>query len=132
MNKMKIMDYLRQSAGIEDVEEIEYKSGFLVLRFFYVYDDDELDAARDYADNESSEENSEEEWYDEYYLPYLIDLAVDEVNDDIEELVDSEEINAEYISYELEKDDEGLEFVAVFADEANEFDIDEVLDELGL
>lgn len=132
MNKIKIIDYLRQSAGIEDVEEIEYKPGFLVLRFFYSYDNDELDAARDYADKESSTENSEDQWYDEYYLPYMMDLAVDEVRDDIEELVESEEINVEYISYELDRDDESLEFIAVFADDTNEFDIDKVLEELGL
>lgn len=132
MDKSVIIEKMGQANGIVDIEEIGYKSDFLVLRFFYEYDDDELDAARDYANTESSEEDDEDKWYNEYYKPYIIDIAVDEVRDTLEELVESQDVNAEYISYEPEMDDDSLEFIAVFTDRDNEFDIDDVLDELNL
>lgn len=132
MNKANVADRIRQSAGVGEVQEIQYKPEFLVLRLFYNYDEDELEAARDYADSESNESDSEDIWYDEYYLPYLTDLAVDEVSDTIEELVEDEDINAEYISYELDRDDEDLEFIVVFSDEGTDVDIDSILDSLGL
>jgi len=130
MDKNKIMEFLKQSQVIEDMEEIKYKPEFLVVKFFYNYDDDEIDAAKDFANSQSSQEENEDTWYDEHYIPYLIDIAVDEVRDTIEELVDKTGLNAEYISYEPDRDDVGCEFVAVFADEGKDFDIDEILDSL--
>lgn len=132
MDKGKVIEHMRNSGCIGNVEEIEYKPDYLVLRFFYDFDDDEIEAAKDYANNESGEDSDEDTWYGEYYSPYLTDLAVDEVRDIIEELVENQDYNAEYISYELDKDDESMEFIAVFTDSDKEFEIDDVLDSLNL
>lgn len=132
MNKNNLIEQIRQSGAIVDVEEIEYKPDFLVVRFFYDYDEDELDAARDYANSETSSEDDEDKWYDEFYIPYIIDLAVDEVKDTIEEIVDKNSVGAEYISYEPGRDDKNVEFIAVFANEGIEFDIDEILESIGI
>jgi len=132
MDNNKIIEALRQSQGIGLVEEIKYKPGFLVLRLVYDYDEDELEAAKDYANSQTSLEKDEDNWYDEYYIPYIIDLAVDEVRDTIEEIVEEMDIDAQYISYEPERDDESCEFIAVFTNKDTEYDIDDVLDEAGL
>lgn len=130
MNKSKVLEMLKQSPGIQEVEEIQYDPELLVVSFFYDYDEDELEAARDYANTESGDE--EENWYSDYYIPYITDLAADEVRDSIEEIVDELGLNAEYISYEPDKDDESCEFVAAFSDEGREFDIDEIMESIGI
>lgn len=132
LDKNTIMERLKKSPGIEGVEEITYKPDFLVLRFFYDYDEDELEAATDYANSHSNADDDEDKWYGEYYIPYIIDVAVDEVRDTIEDMVEEMNISAEYVSYEPDKDDEGCEFIAVFAAGGEEFDIDNILDELKL
>lgn len=132
MDKNKILDILKQLPGIGDVEEIQYEPEYLVVRMFYDYDVDELEAARDYANSQSNAADDEDKWFSEYYIPYLIDLAVDEVRDSIEEIVDSRNVIAEYISYEPDREDDSCEFIAVFADEGKEFDIDDILDDIGI
>jgi hypothetical protein len=132
MDKEKILDNLKQSAGVQDLKEIEYKQGYLVLQFFYEYDNDEIEAAKAYANNETNSEDSEDVWYDEYYIPYLIDIAVDEVSESLEDMVEKMDLNAQYVNYELERDDESCEFVAVFAENDVEFDIEDVLNEIGM
>ena len=130
MDKNKVIEFLKQSSGVGDIEEIQYKSEILVLRFFYDYDKDELEAAKDYANGKTNADDSEDVWYDEHFTPYIIDIAVDEVRDTLEELVDSTGLNVEYINYEPDRDDESCEFIAVFADEGKEFDIDKILESM--
>ncbi|KPU44196.1 hypothetical protein OXPF_23640 [Oxobacter pfennigii] len=132
MDKNKILETLRQSQVVEDIEEIKYKPDFLVARFFYVFDSDETEAAQDYANSMSDQDENEDAWYEEHYIPYLIDIAVDEVRDVIEDMVDDTGLNAEYVSYEPDREDDRCEFLAVFADGDKEFDIDEVLDNLEI
>lgn len=132
MDKNQIIEKLKKAPGIQEVEEINYKADFLVLRFFYDYDEDELEAASDYANSQSDADDDEDKWYGEYYIPYIIDVAVDEVRDTIEEMVEELDISAEYVSYEPDKDDESCEFIAAFAAGGTEFDIDKILDELEL
>jgi hypothetical protein len=131
-NKERIVEVLKEGPGIGEIEVLEYKPEFLVLRFFYEYDDEELEAAKDYANNQVGTDDSEDVWYDEYYIPYIIDLAVDEVNDTIQEMVENMDLNVEFINYEPERDDERSEFIAVLTDSGREFDIDEVLKALDL
>jgi len=132
MDKSKIIEKLEQAPGVQGVEEIEYKPEFMVVRLFYTYDEDELEAAKDYANSQNDAEDDEDKWYDEYFIPYIIDLAADEMRDTIEEMAESMNLNAEYISYEPDRDDDSCEFIAVFADDGKEFDIDNVLDSIGL
>lgn len=132
MDKNSIMELLKQSDIISNVEEIEYKPDFLIVRFFYGYSEDELEAAKDYANTEASNEDDEDKWYDEYYIPYLIDIAVDEISDTIEDMIEKSSLNAEYVSYEPGREDKTSEFIAVFTDASKEFDIDEILDSIGI
>ena len=131
MDKNKVQEYLKSQGILQEIEEIEYKKDFLVIRFFYDYDEDELGAAKEYANSQTDSED-EDKWYDEYYVPYLIDIAVDEIRDTMEEVVEELGVNAEYITYQPERDDDTCEFIAAFADSENEFDIDDILEELNL
>jgi hypothetical protein len=131
MDKNKILEVLNKSSELQSIEEIQYKPDFFVVRFFYGYDESEMDAAKDYANSQDNNDD-EDKWYDEFYLPYLVDIAVDEVRDIIEELVDNHNLSAEYISYEPDRDDDNCEFIAVFTNEDKEFDIDSILDELKI
>jgi hypothetical protein len=132
MDKNKVIEFLKQSQVVEDIEEIEYKPEILVLSFFYDYDDAEIEAAKDFANGKTSADDSEDIWYDEHFIPYIIDIAVDEVRDTLEELVEKTGLNVEYINYEPDRDDDSCEFIAVFADEGKEFDIDKILDEIDI
>ncbi|MEA4825587.1 MAG: hypothetical protein VB130_02975 [Clostridium sp.] len=130
MNKTNILEILQEN-GLNNVEEITSKENLFVVRFFYDFDEDELEAARGYANDESEDEEDGEGWKDEYYLPYLNDIAADNVGDTIEEITEEFNINAQYISYEFDgEEDANCEFIAVFSSEA--FDIEEVLEELEL
>jgi tRNA splicing endonuclease len=130
MDRNSVMEMFKQYPVFEEVEEIGSKDGLLVLRFYYGYDDDELDAAREYADSETNIEEDEDKWYDEYYIPYIADIAMDEVRDTMEEMVERTGYNAEFVSYEPERDSERCEFAVVIADENREFDIEEILESL--
>ncbi|QGU95689.1 hypothetical protein GOM49_11845 [Clostridium bovifaecis] len=128
MNKKDVLEFLRENE-LDDVEEISSKKGLLVVRFFYDFDEDELEAARGYANDESEEDADEESWKEEYYLPYLNDIAADNVGEIIEEVVEEFDISGQYISYDL-NEEERCEFIGVFSNE--DFDIEEVLEELDL
>lgn len=128
MDKNKVMELLNNSPGVEDVEEIDYKPEIMVLRFYYRFDSDEIEAAKDYANTQTQDEHK---WYDEYYLPYLTDIATDEVRDNLEELVDETGIDVEYINYELGREDGACEFIAAFTEEDLELDIDKVVEDLN-
>lgn len=130
MNKTDILETLQEN-GLNDVEEVTSKEELFVVRFFYDFDEDELKAARGYANDESGEEEGGEDWRDEYYLPYLNDIAADNVGDVIEEITEKFDINAQYISYEFDgEEDENCEFIAIFSSE--DFDIEEILEKLEL
>lgn len=132
MDKNDIVKYLLVS-GLSEVEEIEYKDKeAIVLRFFYDFDEDELSAAQAYAEEECEDDEDEEKFYD-YYVPYLNEIAVDNVSDIIEGLMEEEGLKAQFVSYDVEIDEEDAytEFIAVVTED-KEVDIEKVLDELEL
>lgn len=132
MDKNKIIGIL-EGNDLSDIEEIEYKDGIFVLRFFYDFDKAELDAAKAFANDESDEEEASEVWTEEYFIPYLMDLAIDNVGESIEEVMEESNISAQYMSYDLTGEDtESCEFIAVFYSEEIEIEIETVLDELKL
>lgn len=130
MDRNKVIDSIKNSPGVEDIEEIQYKPDLLVLNFSYVFDDDELNSAVNFANTESGGEEKNDAWYDEHYTPYLMDIALDEVSDTIQDIVEEMDLNVEYVNYEIERDDKFCEFIAVFSDKDVKFDIDEVLDSI--
>ncbi|MBL4932329.1 MULTISPECIES: hypothetical protein [Clostridium] len=132
MVSSEILKSLKEK-DLSDIEEIKYKKGFLLVKFFYDFDKDELAAAKAYADEEETYESESEEWYKELYLPYLYDIALDNVEEIIDEVMEEEEVEGQFLAYDLDINNPTYgEFVALFNDIDEEKDIEEVMDELGL
>lgn len=132
INRQAVMEFLERE-GLDEVDEIEYKDSILVYDFFYTYDDDEMEAARDYANENYDSEKGEDEWYEGYFLPYLTDVAADNVKDMLNDLCEKFELEGEFIVYEIEKDSyEQCEFALVIAPKETKFNMDEILEELDL
>lgn len=131
MVKSEIIKALKEK-GASDIEEIKYKRGFLLLKFFYDFDDDEILAARSYSDEEGTYETETEEWYKELYLPYLYDISLDNVEEYIEEIMEEYEVQGQFVAYDVDIENPTFgEFLALFSEE-EDIDIDEVIEELEL
>ncbi|NME65373.1 hypothetical protein HF846_12285 [Clostridium cadaveris] len=131
MNKEKLISYLEEN-GIEEIEELKVKNDLVVLRLFYDFDEDEIKAATAYANDEESDEESDE-WNDEYYLPYLNDVAVDNVGSIIEDSFEEFDIEGQFASYDVDKENSDYcEFIAAFFEKDSDYDLDEIIDELNL
>lgn len=131
MDKKNIIKLLQENS-FTSIEEIPYSEDALVLRFLYEFDEDEIEAAKAYSNDECEEDEDSDEWYEEYFLPYLSDLAVDSVGESIEDIMDSLSIDAQYVSYEMDEEYNYSEFIAVFFPKGKVKDIEEVLEELEL
>ncbi|MCM8711340.1 hypothetical protein M2651_09880 [Clostridium sp. SYSU_GA19001] len=132
MDKKAIIEILEKNE-LSEIEEIEYKEGSLVLRFFYDFDEDEIESARAYANDESEDEENGDIWYEDFFLPYLNDLAVDNVGEYIEEIMEEHEVDAQYVSYEIDEEEYSYnEFIAAFFPKGKAVEIEEVLEELEL
>lgn len=130
MDKEKIVQYLSKS-GLNDIQELSCNDETIVLRFFYDFDDEEISAAKAYANDESGEETESDKWYYDYFLPYLSDLSVDNAGEIIEDLMEEINLEAQYTTYELDKEDYDYnEFVAAFYEKGKDVDLDKILDEL--
>lgn len=127
MEKEKIINFLLNN-DLEEVQEINNDGEVLVLRFYYDFDEDEISAARAYASDESEDEEEGDSWYDEFLLPYLNELAVDSTGEIIEELMEELSVEAQYMSYEIDRENYDYnEFIAVFYEKGKSIDLDEVL-----
>lgn len=132
MDKKKIIGFLKKN-NLRGIEELKHDDNVLVLQFYYDFDETEINAAKCYANDESEDEAEGDIWYEEYFKPYLNDLAVDNVGEIIEELIDKGEVQAQYVSYDLDDENyEYNEFIAIFYDNGTEVNIEDILDELGL
>lgn len=132
MNKKGIQEYLSNN-DLTEIKEIEYNGEAYVLRFFYDFDEDEISAARAYANDESEDEENGDIWYEEFFLPYLSDLAVDNVGDIMEEIMEEFDTDAQFVSYEMDEEEYSYnEFIAVFFKKGEEKDIEQILEELEI
>lgn len=132
MNKKAIIETLEKN-NLSEIEEIEYKEGVAVLRFFYDFDEDEIKAARAYSNDESEDEENGDIWYEEFFLPYLNDLAVDNVGEVIEEIMEDLDVDAQFVSYDMDEEEYNYnEFIAVFFSKGETLEIETVLDELEM
>lgn len=127
MNKNEIIEFLEEN-GLNDVEEIAYKEEFIVFRAFYDFDEEELEAAKDYADNESSDEDRDK-WREEYFLPFLSDISSDNIKEIMEDLTEKFDIDGQFVIYDVDNE-ERCEVIAVFSNE--DFDIENVLEDLDI
>lgn len=132
LDKKKILERLEME-GLEEVDEIEYTEDIAVYNFFYSFDDAELDAAREFANENYDDAEGEDSWNEEYFLPYLLDVATDNVRDILEDLEEEFEMEGEFTVYELDKNrHDKAEFTIVLGEEGLEFDIEDIMDELEL
>lgn len=132
MDKEKILNELAKG-DLSDAEVIDEKENYVLARFYYDFEDDEIEAAKAYSNDECEEETEGDKWFQEYYIPYLQDLGVDSVSEVLEDMSENMGLNVQYISYEIDKDNlDYQEFIALFAGKQEEIDIDKLLDELEL
>lgn len=132
MNIAKVLETLK-GEGMSEIEELQTKDGITAVRFSYCFDEEEIEASKAYANDECEEEEEGEIWYDEYFLPYLSDLAVDNVGDIIQDIMSDLKIGAQYVSYELDEEQYDYnEFIAIFYEQGNNVDIEDVLQEMEL
>ncbi|MCX7884002.1 MAG: hypothetical protein N2448_03100 [Caloramator sp.] len=128
----EILNFL-ENEGLEEIDEIEYNKDIFVYNFFYVFDEAEIEAAKEYANENCDVESTEEEWNEEFYLPYLTDIAADNVRDIVDDICEEFDLTGEFIAYQMDiGSSERCEFTVVFAKEGLEFDIDEIIEELDL
>jgi hypothetical protein len=132
LDKKAIIQILEKNE-LSQIEEIEYKDGAVVLRFFYDFDEDEIEAARAYSNDESEDEENGDTWYEEFFLPYLYDLAVDNAGEVVEEIMEALDVEAQFVAYEMDEEEYSYnEFIAVFSPRGKAVEIEQVLDELEM
>ena len=132
MDKIKIINFLKQNE-LEDIEELTYKDEAFVVRFYYDFDEDEIEAAKAYSNDESEDEEEGEIWVKDFFIPYLSDMAADNVGEVIEEIMEDYDLDAQFMSYELDEENYCTnEFVAVFYKKGIDLDIEKVFEELEL
>lgn len=122
MKLNEINDFLENN-GLNDMEVVKDENDLIVVRFYYDFDEDEIKAAEKYSKEENSEIGS---------ATYLNDLAVDNVGEVIEEIIEEFKINAQFVSYEPNIEEEYNEFVGIFSTKDKKIDVDEILEELEL
>ncbi len=130
MDKEKIINYLKDN-DLSDVEILSQQKDLAAVRFYYDFDDTELKAAEAYAKDQAGDEK-DEAWFQDYYIPYLTEVAVDNVGDIIEDLMAEMKVKAQFISYEMEEDNDYSEFIAIFYNGEEDIDIEDVLVKLGI
>lgn len=130
MDKEKVIEFLEENE-LFDVELLSEQKDLIVTKFYYDFDETELKAATAYAEDECGSDKNDD-WYNEYYIPYLTEIAIDNVGDIIEEVMEELNIKAQFVSYEMEKDNDYSEFIAIFYNGNEEKDIEEVLSKLGI
>jgi hypothetical protein len=129
MKSSEIISYLEDN-GLEDIEELKRKSNYVVLKFYYDFDKEEINGAKAYSTEESDFEPESDEWYKEYYLPYLRDIAVDNVESILEEIMEEYEIETKYKELGMENVDSGyFKFITIFSDELTDSEIEDVLND---
>lgn len=130
IDREKIIEFL-ENEGLNEIDVVDYKDeDVLVLNFFYTFDEAELEAAKQFA-NDNYEEDNEDEWYEEYFLPYLTDMAADNIRDIVDDLGEKFGVEGEFVLYEMDRDYHNeCECILALAEKGKDFDIEDILDEL--
>ena len=132
MDNDAIIEILEDN-GIDDIEIIDTRDNIIVLRFFYDFDEDEIKAAKAYANDMSKDKNNVKSYTENFIIPYLSDIAVDNVGDIIEDIMEDLHIESQFISYDIDNEDYTYnEFTAVFYEKNIKIDFDKILEELNL
>lgn len=129
MDISEIKSFLEDN-DLSDVEEIKQEDDYILLKFYYDFDKDELMAAKSYSNEESDFEAESDEWYNDYYIPFLKDIADDNVESIVEDAAEEFEIEGKYKSLIMESGELGyLRFVAVFSGEMDESEMEDILND---
>lgn len=127
MLKKEIIDFFRKNS-FDEVEVLEDKEDYILVKFFFDFDDDVIEAAKAYSNDESDYEEESNEWYQEYYLPYLYDYANDEVLEIVEEIIEEYDIAGEVMGIQMKKKTANYtEFIALFTEEESSISIEDVV-----
>lgn len=131
MNKDNILEYLENN-GLTDIDIIREEEGLIVATAFYDFDDEEMEAAKAYAEGQVTDEEDEEA-SEEYLTNYLVDLAVDNLGEVFEELIDEEGIDAQYLTYEMDPEEpDTIQVAMLFSKGDLDKDLEDILDELEM
>lgn len=115
---------------LQDVEMIKEDDNVAFIKFSYDFDQDEISAARAYANEESGQEEGNSEWYENWYLPYLYDVAKDNIQEIIEEVCEEYELEGEFRekqNYDISQD--FLKGYVVFCKDSTGVDIEEIIND---
>ncbi|MBN1042972.1 hypothetical protein FDA33_12715 [Clostridium botulinum] len=127
MKSSEIIEYLEKN-GLSEVEEINITDEYILIKFFYDFDKEEIDAAENYANEDCDFDDDSDEWYNDFYMPYLNDIAMDNIESIIEEAMEDLDIEGKYRQIESETRNLGyVKFISAFANSDSEVDLDEVL-----
>jgi len=119
---------------LEVAQEVANDLGILrvVQDYHELLHDDEIEAGKAYAKNQM-EEGDAEEVYTEYLTNYLVDLAVDDLGEIMEELIEEEGIDAQYLTYEMEADEmTSIQVAMLFSKGDLDSDLEDILDALEM
>ena len=115
---------------LKEIEELKQKSDYVVFKFYYDFDKEEINAAKAYSTEESDFEPESEEWYKEYYLPYLRDIAVDNVEAILEDIMEEYEIEAKYKELGMENvESDYFKFITIFSGELTDSEMEDILND---
>lgn len=130
MDKDRIINYLSTN-GLSEVEEISFDGDGLALRFYYDFDDMEIEGAKACANNETDYEEDSNPWIMEGIIPYLDDIANDSVDEILEEVMEDFQLLVKTEGYEIDPVNySGKKFLAIFLLDDEELGIDDILEEL--
>lgn len=129
MNNNKIIKILEEN-DLTEIEELKKENGVFLVKFFLDFDEDVLNAARSYSNEESDYEEESIEWLKEYFIPYLYEYGNDEVVDIIEEIVEELDICGEVMAFQIDSSNyEFIQFMALFTDGDHDISIEDVAKE---
>lgn len=132
MDSKRIIKMLERE-GLEEIDQIEYKKDIQVYDFFYTYDQEEIDSAKEFANESTEKDVSQKEWNEKYFLPFLIEIAADNIRDILGDICDEMKLQGEFIAYEIDEDSfEQCEFVIILSEEGTEINVDDIFKELEL
>ncbi len=131
MNKDTILEYLEKN-GLSDVDILKEDENLLLATAYYDYDDAEKAASKEYAKTQVEDEEDQAA-YNEYVMNYLVDMAVDHVGEVMEEIIEEETVDAQYLTYEMDPEDmNSLQVAMLFSKGDMDKDLEDILDELEL
>ena len=129
MQELEIINILKEN-DLSDVEVLKNEEKYVLVNFYFDFDKDLQDAAKEYANSESNEEEFSNAGYNEYYFPYLYDFANDEVLEVIEQVIETLDVEGEMMAFQMtEKTSDYVQVMALFTEEDSNVVIEDVVRE---